>query len=236
MFFKTGYLFGWQESELEKFKASAGEYDAVFRLITLDDMIGFLDSVYEDELLLDYKMFLKEKKSEQADCMESKCDRYYQKIFGGKPRFHFDHQQWSSKDFITIDDAKGRKENRLWVGIGTQRLKEEDKYQYAVILYQYRKESEISGSAEEKEQLRNERYTITEKAMELCERIFQELNPDNMPELEHNDKKHMPDKKRVLKMFISDKNEDEVCEFFKHFVCLFRQLAVEEFRGKVIEE
>lgn len=234
--FKTGYLFGWQEAELEKVETSIAQYDANFRIITLDDMIGFLDSVYEDELLLDYKTFLKQKRLEQADCIERKCDRYYQKIFGGKPWFHYDHQQWSSKDFMTIDDANGKEENRIWIGIGTQWLKKEDKYQYAVIMYQYRKESGLFGSAEEKEQLRNKRYEITEKTGKLCERIFQELNPHNLPELEYNDKNRMPDKNRIFKVFINDSNEDEVCEFFKHFVCLFRQLAVKELGGMVIEE
>lgn len=114
-------------------------------------MIGFLDSVYEGELLVDYKTFLKEEKSEQANCLEKKCDQYYQKIFGGKSWFDYNYQQWSSKDFMTIDDTEKRDENR------------------------------------------------------------------------------------IFKLYIDDKNKDEVCEFFKHFVCLFRQMAVEELGGKVVE-
>ena len=235
VFFKTGYLFGWQETELEETKTSIAQNDAIFRLITLDDMIGFLDSVYEDEMLLDYKTFLKKKKSKQADCLEKKCDRYYQKIFGGKPWFRYNYQQWSSKDFMTVDDANGKEENRIWYSVATQWLKSRNGYEYAITMHQYRKESCISGSVSEKERLRNERYEITEKTRKLCERIFQELNPDNMPKLEHNDQNRMPDKNRIFKLFINDSNEDEVCEFFKHFVCLFRQMAVKELEGKVVE-
>lgn len=220
VFFKIGYVFDWQRKELDEIAEKIKNDNAVLKIITLEDMEKFIAAIKaEDELLLDYLLFLRNKLANIDNSTEANCNRYFKKIFGEEARFNYSYQEWAAKDFAYIEDISKHDANRIAYSIRTGWWKNGSEYEYAIAVQQYRNEKNIVGSEEEKERLRKERYEITAYSRELCEKIFAQLCKEGTPELE--DRNKLPDQNNLFKKFVNDKNEDEMCRFFHDFIGIF---------------
>lgn len=230
IFFKTGYVFDWQREEIKDLKTAV---NAKIKAVYIDDMIEFAAKHKDKDFLIsDYYEHLIKRKSELADGIEDKCNRYFYKIFGDKKHFQYSYQQWAARNFGYIEDNRKKSENTINYALRTGWRKNGDKYSYSIAVQQYRNEKTLFGNKEEKEHLIEQRYDITNEAREICKMIATDLGVEI--KLMNNTKKRMPSQNNLFVRFIDNDNEDEVCEFFRNFIKKFNIIAKEKYKDKYV--
>lgn len=230
VFFKTGYVFDWQKDEVERLK---DKINAEVRTCYIDDMIGFIKKHKDKDLLLaDYYDHLLKRRSALTGCIEEKCNRYFNKIFGDRGCFKWNYQQWAARSIGYIGDESKKSENTINYVIRSGWRKNDGETMYFIAFQQYRNEKTLYGSREKKKLLTEQRYEITYETRDICKIVADELGVEI--KLKDNSKNRMPDQNNIFIMFINDGNEDDVCGFFKSFIERFNILAKERLKEYVI--
>lgn len=242
VFFKTGYIFDWQKTELQDISDKIAEYNAALTVIRVEDIARFIEEYKDNDILLcDYSIFLENKISQLIDCTERKCDRIFGKIFSENTWFNYSYQGWAAKDFAIVNDKSGISEKSIYYNLRTGWRKKDKGYEYAIIMQQCRNEKRISGTKEEKEKLRAIRKENAQAAREICKDIFDELDIElqgklksisdikKVLSLEYNDRNVLHEQNNIFKIFINDENEDDICMLFHHFIRRFTSKMVKKY-------
>lgn len=202
IFFKTGYMFGWQredfaqQKELVYNELKQRNVSLCVRELYLEDMVEFLDRQGKDELLDDYFCYLKDQKTkrcfvvssgmnsveschnaldENIGSFETETALLFQRIFGNTSYFRYDHQHWASKDLFTINDEYG---NKTFYCYRFQWCKYDSKrWAPAFQLQQYRDEKEVSGS---KDNALKNKTEEAERIQNICRNVFDKVDHSNI--------------------------------------------------------
>ena len=243
IFFKTGYMFGWQREDFNKQKElvyndlKQRNISLCVRELYLEDIVEFLDCQEKDELLYDYYCYLNDQKNKRnfvvsngMDCVEScynslddnigsfetESALLFQKIFGDTSYFHYDHQHWASKDLFTITDEYG---NKTYYCYRFQWCKFESKrWAPAFQLQQYRDEKDINGS---KDNALKSKTEEAERIQNICRIVFDRIDYSNIC-YRFEQLSGFPCKpyngQMIMKLFIVDDSTPMiVCDFISSF-------------------
>ena len=248
VFFKIGYIFNWQQAELEQISKTLKNDDAFLWLIDLENIEKFMRGQRgKDNLLSDYYEHLKEKlddsqkerpiseiNRDNKPMPEPMFDNIFCKIFNTEKdttkEFNHSYQGWAAADFVTIADKYGKSENNVYYALQIDKRKNGNSRDYAVIMQQCRNENYTSENKEEKERLINECRKNASYAREICRDIFKELNIENI-DIEVNNADTMPEQNNIFKAFLD--NEGKVIDFFRDFIRKFTEKFIEKIGGTI---
>lgn len=242
VFFKTGFMFGWQQKDFKQqtedvsVSLAKSGITLLVREIYLDDMVDFLGCQKRDELLDDYYCFLNNQKTKKnfaigqgmdsvTSCYkalddntgsnETECALLFQRIFGGDSKFTYNYQQWAAKDLFSTTDKNGNTTNYC---LRFERCNYKSKIKApAFQLQQHQFEKDVSEKEDALENKTNEAVKI----QEVCKEIINEMNTTNV-EYRFEQLKCFPCKayngQMIMKFFIVDKSDPEtVCNFIAAF-------------------
>ena len=254
VYFKTGYVPGWQEADFENQTQKIINDKEIKKLtvrkpIYIDDIITFVEKYTHIPLLDDYLKHLKNIKEEMDTTLrywndktntfnykywvytkEPACDMLFQSVFGDNAWFNYNHQGWASRDMFYIKQPEKTDENRLWYSLKLGCWKYQGKYRYAFALQQYRNEKNVSGNTEE---LLKARIENAECIRKICREIFKELEFYNITPVDTG-KEKINNENYLFKFFITDDCTAEyLCEYLKGFKTLLIEKVTDIFGDKV---
>lgn len=198
VFFKTGYVFYWQEIDLkkqvEKLPKDVKE-KVLLKKIDIDVIIDFLQKHHKDAMLKDYLDVLTDRKKQfdfakenglvdMAHCYECLenlqgsneviIDRIFEECFGSNidiGDIKYSHQQWATINLFTTHST-----TKDWISYGFRFERssydyEKGKKVYTFLFYQYRKEKDAPKNVIDSQARIEEARSVKE----ICNKIITEI-------------------------------------------------------------
>ena len=214
VYFKTGYVFGWEKEELNKIKGDFEKNnEQSLRIIYLDDFLPFLESIKNyDTILRDYYSHLQAQRNTWNNldkCEEALYEHLFSTIFTQNATFDYSYQGWAEKN-IFIREFNNCDKNKIYYSIKIHWRKNNkiNDDQLAVCFSQYRNEKTIEGDTA---QLIAERKAEADEVRKICRKVFHDLGKDDWSEdIVIKDTQKMPAQNNLAIIFIDEKNDKEL--------------------------